>query len=217
MAKHRSVGEYRPESEDWTAYTERVGHYFTANDIADDGKKRAIFLSVCGPSTCSLIHSLVSPKAATDFSYTQVVELAKKHYNPRLSAITQQFKFNSQVQQSGETVAEYVAELRKLTEHCDFKETLEDMFRDRLVWGITDSRIQHRLLAKDKLTFMKVQELAQATELAAKDIKDTQGGATHQSTTVNKLQGQGGAATGSRSSTSQSCYRCGGKHLASRF
>ena len=114
MAKHGSVGEYKPETEDWTAYTERVGHYFTANDITDDGKKRAIFLSACGPSTYGLIRSLVAPKTVTDHSYAELVELVKKHYNPRPSAITQRFKFNSRVRQPGETVAEYVAELRKL-------------------------------------------------------------------------------------------------------
>ena len=215
MAKHGSVGEYKPEAEDWTAYTERVGHYFTANDITDDGKKRAIFLSVCGPSTYGLIRSLVAPKTATDLSYTELVELVKKHYNPRPSAITQRFKFNSRVRQPGETVAEYVAALHKLSEHCNFNDTLEDMLRDRLVWDIADSRIQHRLLAEDKLTFTKAQELAQAMELAAKDIKDTQGGATPLPTPVNKVQqGQGGAAKGTKNSLS--CYRCGGKHMASR-
>ena len=192
MAKHGSVGEYRPETEDWTVYAERVGHYFTANDITNDSKKRAIFLSMCGPSTYGLIRSLVAPKTANDHLYTELVELVKKHYNRRPSAITQRFKFNSRVRQPGETVAEYVAELRKLSEHCDFKDTLEDMLRDRLVWGIADPRIQHRLLAEDKLTFMKAQELAQAMELATKKIKETQGGATSQSTPIHRVQGQGG-------------------------
>ena len=96
-------------------------------------KKRAIFLSVCGPSTYGLIRSLVAPKTATDYSYTELVELAKKHSNPRPSAITQRFKFNSRVRQPGETVAEYVAALHQLSKHCNFNDTLEDMLRDRLV------------------------------------------------------------------------------------
>ena len=81
MAKHGSVGEYRPETEHWTIYAERVGHYFTANNITDDSKKPTIFLSVCGPSTYRLIHSLVAPKTANYHSYTELVELVKKHYN----------------------------------------------------------------------------------------------------------------------------------------
>ena len=177
-------------------------------------KKCAIFQSVCGPSTYWLIRSLATPKSAADFSYTELVELVKKHYNPRPSAITQHFKFNSRVRQPGETVADYVAELRKLSEYCNFSDTLEEMLRDRLVWSIADLRIQHRLLAEDKLTFAKALELAQAMELSAKDIKEMQGGATPQPASVNKVQGQDGAAKASKNSSS--CHRCGGKHPAFR-
>ena len=49
-------------------------------------------------------------------------------------------------------------------------------------------------------------------ELAAKDIKETQGGATSQSMPIHKVQGQGGNAKGPKNSSS--CYWCGGKHLA---
>ena len=168
---------------------------------------------MCGLSTYGLIRSLVAPKTATDHSYTELVEFVKKHFNPRPSAITQQFKFNSRVRQPGETVAQYVAELRKLSEYCDFKDNLEEILWDRLVWGITDSHIQHRLLSEDKLTFTSALELAQVMELATKDIKETQGGATPQSTPVLKVQGQGSAAKGSKNSLS--CYCCGSKHLAS--
>ena len=87
---------------------------------------------MCGPSTYGLIRSLVAPKTATDHSYTELMELVKKQ---RLSAITQRFKFNSRVQQPGETVAQYIAEFRKLSEYCDFKDNLEEMLRDRLHVG----------------------------------------------------------------------------------
>ena len=86
------------------------------------------------------------PKTTADHLYTELVELVKKHYNPRPSAITQQFKFNFHVRQPGETVAEYVVELRKLSEHYDFKDTQEDILQDRLVWGITACYTQHCLL-----------------------------------------------------------------------
>ena len=58
-------------------YTERAGHYFTANDITDDGNKRAILLVMCGSSTYGLIHSLVAPKKVTDRLYTELVKLVK--------------------------------------------------------------------------------------------------------------------------------------------
>ena len=174
MATHGSIGEYRSDVEEWSAYAERLEHYFAANEVADGGKKRAILLSVCGPSTYGLIRSLVSPQKATDFSYTEIVEKVNRYYNPRPSAVVQRFKFNSRSCQPGETVAAYVAELRKLSEFCEFADTLDEMLRDRLVWGIADSRIQHRLLAEGSLTFPKALEIAQAMEMATRDLKDLQ-------------------------------------------
>jgi len=48
------------------------------------------------------------------------------------------------------------------------------MLRDRLVCGVNDSRIQRRLLAELELTFKKAYELAQAIEMADKDMKQQQ-------------------------------------------
>ena len=41
----------------------------------------------------------------------------------------QRYTFNKRIQKEGESIAEFVAELRKLSEHCDF-DNLEDMLRD---------------------------------------------------------------------------------------
>ena len=61
-----------------------------------------------------------------------------------------------------------------MTEFCDFGISLEDMLRDRLVCGIHDIRIQHRLLAEPNLTFKKALELAIALETVDRDTKDLQ-------------------------------------------
>ena len=34
------------ESEEWTQYVERMDHYFEANEIEENEKKRSIFLNV---------------------------------------------------------------------------------------------------------------------------------------------------------------------------
>jgi len=42
----------------------------------------------------------------------------------------------------------YIAELRKLSNDCDYGESLNEMLRDRLVCGVKDKHIQRRLLAE---------------------------------------------------------------------
>ena len=128
MATHGSIGEYRPDVEEWLAYAELLEHYFAANEVADRGKKGAILLSVCGPSTYGLIHCLVSPQKARDLSYTEIVEMVNRYYNLRPAAVVQWFKFNSRTRQPGEMVAAYVAELRKLSEFCELQTPLTKYF-----------------------------------------------------------------------------------------
>ena len=62
------------------------------------------------------------------------------------SPIVQRF---TRERKEGETVAEYVATLRSIGEHCNFGNSLEDMIRDRLVCGVGDKRI---LLQEKELT-----------------------------------------------------------------
>ena len=84
------------------------------------------------------------------------------------------------------------------------------MLRDHLVCGINDQRLQRRLLAEPNLTYTKAFELAQATEAADRNAKDLQEKAAgiH---AVRKLDKAEGPRRGTSTAT---CYRCGGKHLA---
>ena len=96
----------------------------------------------------------------------------KAHFNPKPSEIVQRWKFNSKNRKPEESVVEYVAELRKLAQDCNFGDTLTVMLRDRLVCGINEDSIQRRLLSEDGLTFESALKKAQAMEAANKDIKE---------------------------------------------
>ena len=154
------IGQFDSAVEDWTTYEERFRLFFAANDIKDDEKKRAIFLTSCGPVTYKLFRSLAAPKKPSEISFSELLELAGAHYQPKPSLAVQRFRFNSRTRQAGESVAAYIAELKRLSEHCNFGESLNDMLRDRIVCGIQDQRTQRRLLAETDLTLQKAFELA---------------------------------------------------------
>ena len=178
MAAHGKVGAFNEAVESWPSYIERLGYYFVANDVKDGNKKRAILLSSCGVTTYTVIRNLLAPDLPSTKSYDSIVEAASKHFNPKPSSIVQRFRFNSRIQKEGESVAEFVAQLRQLSEHCQFGDTLNDMLRDRIVCGINDQRIQRRLLAESDLTLAKAMELSLAMESADKDADTLKAGAT---------------------------------------
>ena len=170
-AVHGSMPPFNPGCEDWRSYVERLDNYFKANKVDDADQKTAILLTVCGSKTYNLVRSLVSCNP-NEKDYKDLVDIITQHFSPKPSSIMQRFKFNTRVRTQGESIAAYVAALRSLAEFCEFKETLNDMLRDRLVCGVNDERIQRRLLAEPTLTFDKALQLAQAIETADKDTKD---------------------------------------------
>lgn len=40
------VSAFDPEVESWTEYKERLDHYFLANEIGDESKKRSVLIAV---------------------------------------------------------------------------------------------------------------------------------------------------------------------------
>ena len=59
-ATHGHLGEFNSTQEERETYTERLEQYFTANDVQDAGKQKAILLSCCGASTYQLIKNVLA-------------------------------------------------------------------------------------------------------------------------------------------------------------
>ena len=109
------------------------------------------------------------PEKPADKPFSELVNLVSDYYCPP-SVTVQRYNFNSRTQK-GETVSQFIAELRRLSEHCDFKATLDDMMRDRIVNGVRNPSVQRRLLADSGLTFNKAYELVQSAESAEKNAQ----------------------------------------------
>ena len=196
-------------SGDWSQYAERPENVFAANDIVDADKKRAVFLSVEGTSTYKILRDLVTPVKPAEKPFAELLAALAKHFNPKPSEIVERFKSHSRIRKPGESVAKYVAELRSLTEFCNFGNSLELMIRDRLVCGINDAAIQTRLLADTELTYDKAVSIALTGTQSVRELRVKQeSGVTHQQQSVHK--------TGVQLSSSQAspvsgvtCFRCG--------
>ena len=169
------INEFNPEKEDWIQYAERLEHFFAANSIDEPNKKKAMLLTVIGPTAYRLMRSLVAPQKLDEKTFKELVDAMKDHYCPKPSEIVQRFKFNTRARQPGESVSTYVSQLRSLAEYCNYGASLNNMLRDRLVCGINDMQIQRRLLSKKDLTFETALEEAVGQETAARNVQTLQG------------------------------------------
>ena len=116
---------------------------------------------------------LASPAKPTDKTYGELVKKLTEHYSPTPSEVMQRFRFNSRSRRTEESVAAYMADLRRLAEHCNYGDTLDKMLTDRLVWGINDAGIQRKLLQEnDPLTLARALTIATGAETADKNLKE---------------------------------------------
>ena len=209
-----SISEFAFGSDDVTEWVERLEQWFVANAITDANRKRALLLSNIGARGYKLIRSL-SQNQPTAKSYGDLKTLLLEHINPKPNEISQRFVFYRRDRRNGETVKDYVAELRKLSEHCNFNEKLEEHLRDKFVCGLNDGVVQQKLLATKNLTLATSIDTAVAMEAAARSAKQIHGvGLDGQ---VHRL-GEGRNPGGSKlSKFSKECFRCGSKkHLADK-
>ena len=139
------IQEYSPENELFSSYTERVELFFAANHGPKE-KKVVVFLSLIGSKTYSLLQNLVSPARLQEKSYSDLVDTLKAHFEPKHIVIAERFHFHRRAQAKGESISEYMAELRRLSTHCEFGTYLKEALRDRLVCGLQNESIQKKLL-----------------------------------------------------------------------
>ncbi|XP_064469269.1 uncharacterized protein K02A2.6-like [Ornithodoros turicata] len=222
MATLGHIEEFDPSSpERWDAYESRLTFYLEANGITDPARKRAVFLSVCGAATFDLVQSLLAPATPETKSFSQILATLKEHFAPQPSEIVCRNAFYRRNQGAGESVALFIAELRRLAQKCNFP-NLEEMLRDRLVCGLVDENLQNRLFAKKKLTFKVAQEEALAAEAAARSTREVRTAEAAATADINALHRQqqeranghqsSARETGNQGKKTKPCDGCGGAH-----
>ena len=146
-----------------------------------------------------MLQSLLSPTKPNEKTFE---ELATKHYTPKPSEVVQ---FPVLLQNKA---ADFVAELRRLAEDCNFENALERMLRDRIVCGINDDAIQKKLLGEGKLTCKRAVELAHGTEAANKHHSEMKTPCKSEpvQTVIPRAAGRDTEPTNPKSNA---CYHCG--------
>ena len=172
MAQALANFERFDSREDWTEYVEHFQQFLIAMKITDADQKRAMFLTCIGRNTYKLLRNLLSPKKPEEETLVNLAKTLETHFKPAPSEIVERCKFHTRYCRPGESIATFVTELRRLSEFCNFGDTLEAMIRDCIVCGINDDAMQKRLLAEPTLTYSRAVELAQSLERANKNVKE---------------------------------------------
>lgn len=214
--------EFDSQTDNWNNYIDRLTFCFEANGVVLDISKRANFYTVCGSKVFDTLLALITPKKASDVSFTEIVNVLTKHYSPKPNEISVSYKFYKRDQLQSESAAEYITQLRKISSDCNFS-NLERMLRDRLVGGMKDHRLQYDLLKRDQLSYDNVVEAMLSSENAVRDVRMIQNTNMSTSNAASVFDSTAGTSLSMPAAPEpmdinavqtniRLCYRCGDRH-----
>ncbi|KAH7949570.1 hypothetical protein HPB49_012319 [Dermacentor silvarum] len=168
MSRLGKIAEFDPKLQNFESYLERFELFVQANDIKEE-EKLPVFLTVIGAEAYEVLKNIVVPASPSETTYVEAKRLLKEHYSPRSSVIAERCRFNKRTQHEGESVENFIVELKHLARKCNYGDFLQDALRDRLVAGVRNEEIQRALFAEEKLTFESACKIALDREMAARE------------------------------------------------
>ena len=81
------------------------------------------------------------------------------YFQIRQNVIYERARFKRRIQQPGELVNQFITEIHKLVESCNFGEMKEELIHDCLIVGIRDDALSEHLQLEPDLTLDKVKRL----------------------------------------------------------
>lgn len=236
-----AIETFDPSITNWRRWLRRFEGAVTVFKVPE-GQKVAYLLHFIGAVSFDFICDKLAPVDPYTKSCAFLTETLAEFYAPAPLEIAENYRFHQKKQGEGESVQQFVAALHKLSINCNFGTYLQKALRNQLVFGLSSKRAQSRLLETKDLTFEKAVEMATAMELSEKDVDQIQAGPANvavlnqkavalpkknERSSQRKFQSRANAfvnrsrpgASASAASGYDSnivCYRCGGKHLATR-
>ena len=209
MATLARISEFDLENDSFIEYAERFDNFLFANKIEDENLKKSTFIASIGAPAYKLLRSLCQNDTKSK-SYTQLIALLTEHLNPTPNEIAKRFSFYKRDRKSGESVNEYIAELRRLSENCNFGVNLDTYLHDRFVCGLNSESVQQKLLTIKTLTLDSALETARSFEKAYKDARAIRGGPVEEN--IHRVD-----VSKRKEGDKRECYRCGSTyHLANK-
>jgi len=142
------------------------GEGTSAPVIKSRTQRKALMLYCGGPRIREIFKNLneaLATKIAVD-DYAGTVELLNKHFIVKPNITFQRHRFRKLVQQSTETIAQYVARLRKASVGCNFTD-VNDMIKDQVITCCMSDKLRRKCLEKgDDLDLAELLKLAASHE-----------------------------------------------------
>ncbi|VDI24830.1 Hypothetical predicted protein [Mytilus galloprovincialis] len=162
----------------WEKWVERLENLFIGLDIDDEDRKRALLLHYAGERVYDIYDA---EKKQTLATYDATKKVLKDYFDPKKNIQTEIYKFRCYKQLDGQSLDEFVTELRKLSKNCKFA-NIDSEILTQVIQNCKSNRLRRRALREPDKTLDDILATGRALEMA-----DSQA-LTMERETINKVQ-----------------------------
>ena len=238
MATAPLLEPFHSNRDDWNAWSRRFEQWLTLSTYSTgenaEAKKRAAFCTYIDTATFKLLCSLCAPKKPEELPFEQLKAKLDSQYGTKKIVLAERYRFYNYKQREGQSLTDYIAELRRLAATCEWSEDhLGENLRDKFVMGLRNERLLQQLLTQDhRKPLADLLELARTFEAAERETvrqgdadrsegtvavnNERQQGQSKQRKSTQRRSGENRQSTpGSGQQQPPKCASCGGEHFRS--
>ena len=186
---------------DWPVWKTRFTRFLNVSGLKSKDEEVQIDALVyhMGGQAEDLLSSFAL-KDAEKKKYATVLAKFDSHFEGKKNVIYERARFNLRTQGEGEAVDDFILDLYRLADRCEYGDKKDEWIRDRLVVGVADRRVSEKLQLIANLDLVTAVTTVRQHESVRRQQADLQGDSS-----VNRI-----------SSRTSGCPTCGGpkRHAA---
>lgn len=90
------------EKDDWGEFVERMDLYFETNEIKNDDKRKAVFLTKFDAKTFSITKKVCAPKIPKELKLEEIIKRMDSYLKPKISETILRQRFRERKQEGNE-------------------------------------------------------------------------------------------------------------------
>ena len=168
-------------SQNWERWKKEFQFYMTATESndKDEDVKTSRLLTAIGERAREIYYTFTFADAADAMKLEPVIAKFDEYMNPKKNIPYLRYKFFSYNQIEGQSIDDYVTELKLKSSHCEFGTLKASLIRDRIVAGVKEKKVQERLLREPELTLEKAIDICRAADETKKPSEEMQSKIPH--------------------------------------
>ncbi|XP_075159688.1 uncharacterized protein LOC142232866 [Haematobia irritans] len=154
MDSLKAVGDLKlsgNQKKNWKIFKEDFEDFIVARNVKlSEASKLALLRNQIGPDGKEIIRNLELSDEDRK-SYEKVINALDNLFGSHTNILYERFVFYNRNQMEHEPVESFIKEIRELASSCEFSNVCE-MVRDRIVLGVSDKKLQEKLLKMENIT-----------------------------------------------------------------